>query len=400
MIIKNAKILKGENQLVKKDVLIKNGKIAIIADEINKDGEQVIDANGMYLTCGAVDVHAHLREPGFTHKETVATGTLSAAKGGITTIMAMPNLNPTPDTIENLQVELDAIEKDAVINVYPFASVSKGEKGEEISDLQNLSAKVKGFTDDGVGVNNLDILEKAMEISKEKNIPIASHAEFEGYGTSEKAEYLAVEREIKLQEKTNCPYHFCHMSTKESFEMIEKAMANGQDITCEVTPHHLFLNKDNGVPNGNFKMNPPLRSSVDMNATLEALLNGIATIIATDHAPHTEEEKQRENCPNGIIGFETMLPLLYTKLVTTKLITLKQLYELTCENPAKRFSLPYSKMEINQQADLILLDLENPHTYTSEEILSKSTNTPFLNQTLLGFNKLTLVKGEIVYKNL
>ncbi|MEG2001465.1 MAG: dihydroorotase [Clostridia bacterium] len=397
IILKNGLILYGENDLVKRDILIDNGKIVAIEENIEEANATEFDINELWVIPGAIDVHAHLRDPGFSHKETVLTGSKSAAKGGITTIMPMPNLSPVPDSVENLQVELSALEK-SIVHAFPYASVSIGEKGVEISDLKNLAPYVKAFTDDGIGVNNLNLLENAMDIARQTDKIIASHAEKAGYGTSPMAEYLAVETEIELLKHHPCKYHFCHMSTTESFDLIRKAKADGLDVTCEVTPHHLFLNNDGGISNGNFKMNPPLRSSVDMKATITALLDGTATMVATDHAPHTEQEKANfETAPNGIIGFETMLPLLYTKLVATDMITKKKLIELTSKNPAERFNLPYSQIEVGSVADIACLDIFNPHKYNKFEIQSKSSNSPFIGETLLGFNKLTLVNGKVVF---
>ena len=361
---------------------------------------RIFDTKGKWLIPGGVDVHVHLREPGFCHKETVKTGTLASAKGGITTIMPMPNLNPTPDCYENLKIQTDILSTDSLVHYYPFASVTVGEKGDVMSDLETLAKYVRGFTDDGVGVNNYEILTTAMDIARENNIVIASHAEMTGYGTSEKAEYLAVEKEIELLRTHPCKYHFCHISTVESFELIKNAQLEGLDVTCEVTPHHLLLNNDNGIPNGNFKMNPPLRSSENVNATVNALLTGVATMIATDHAPHTTDEKNSEKCPNGITGLETVLPLIYTHFVKNGLITKKQFIKITSENPAKRFNIPFSTIEEGQNADLALLDIDNAHTFTIDEIVSKSTNTPFTGETYFGKNCMTLVNGQIVYKNL
>ncbi len=399
IILKNVLILEGENNLVKKDVAISSGKIDKIGDALHACDVPVIDCKEMWLIPAGVDVHVHLREPGFCHKETVKTGTLAAVKGGFGTIMTMPNLNPTPDSVANLKVQLDILATDSLVHCYPFASVTVGEKGEKISDLAELSSYVKGFTDDGVGVNNYEILAEAMDIAGKNNIVIASHAELTGYGTSEKAEYLACEKEIELLRSHPCKYHFCHISTAESFRLISNAKKEGLNVTCEVTPHHLLLNNDNGIPNNNYQMNPPLRSSENVQAAVNALISSTASMIATDHAPHTAEEKNSEKSPNGITGLETALPLIYTHFVKNGLISHKQFIEITSENPATRFNLPFTSIEEGATADLALLDINNSHTFTACEIVSKSSNTPFIGETYFGKNCLTLINGEIVYRN-
>ena len=266
---------------------------------------------------GMIDIHCHLREPGFEYKETIETGTKAAAKGGVTTVFSMPNLNPCPHNVENLKVQEDIIEKDAVIHVYPSGAVTVNEKGQEIADLDNLCKKVVCVTDDGVGVNNIDILIEAMKIAKKHNIVLASHAEDSVDGKLPQGEYVAVKREIALAKEIGCKYHFMHMSTKESFEEIRLAHKQGyNNITCEVAPHHLLLN-ESMIKDGNYKMNPPLRSEENRLETIKALLDKTACIIASDHAPHAlfEKDKEYNKCLNGIIGIETMLPLIYTHFI-------------------------------------------------------------------------------------
>ena len=334
MILKNGLIIENNN-LVKKDILIDNGIILEISDEIN--GENIINIDGLLVIPGAVDVHVHLREPGYTHKETIKTGTMSAAKGGVTTVMAMPNLNPTPDNLENLNYELELIKKDAVVNTYPYAAVSLGQKGIEAARFSELVGKVYAITDDGVGVNNIDILVSAMKFAKEHNIVMASHAEDTVDSKLPQGEYVAVRREIEYAKQIGCKYHFCHMSTLESFEAIRQARSEGYtNITCEVAPHHLFLN-ESMIKDGNWKMNPPLRSEANRLATLKALLDGTACIIASDHAPHTKEEKSQEyeKCPNGIIGLETMIPLVYTNLIKTNIASHEDFLNWLVYNPIK-----------------------------------------------------------------
>lgn len=398
ILIKNGYIIEN-NKLVKKDVLVLNNIISKIEENIDLDCE-TLDATGCLVMEGAIDVHVHLREPGFENKETVKTGTLSSAKGGVTTIMAMPNLVPCPDNYENLSKELEIIKRDACVNVYPYGTVSVNENGQEISDIDSLRKLVLAISDDGKGVNNLDILEKAMKLALKYNLVIASHAEDDYYKYSREGEYVAVLREIELAKKIGCKYHFCHLSVKESFDAVRKAHKEGyNNITCEVTPHHLVLNKDM-INGGNFKMNPPLRNEEDRLETVKALLDGTACMIASDHAPHTEEEKKQEyeKCPNGIIGLETMVPIIYTEFVKEGLISLDQFLNIMVYNPIKVFNLPKRKLEVGGVGDIAILDIENEHKYSKDEILSKGKNSPFIGKAYYGFAKYTLVNGKVVYK--
>ena len=398
ILIKNGKVIEN-NQLIQKDILIENNLIKKIDNNINVDCE-TLDATGCLVMPGAVDVHVHLREPGFTKKETVKTGTLSSAKGGVTSIMSMPNLNPCPHDLENLNKQIKIIKQDAVVNVYPFASVTINEEDKEIAKIDEVANVAYGLSDDGRGVNSLDILEEAMKLAKKYNLTIASHAEDNYYKYAREGEYVAVLREIELAKKIGCKYHFCHMSVKESFDAIKKAQDEGYtNITCEVAPHHLVLNKDM-IKNANYKMNPPLRSESDRLATIEALLNGTACMIASDHAPHTEEEKSQEydKCPNGIIGLETMIPIIYTEFVKTGLISLNRFLDLLVYNPIKVFNLPKRDLQEQMIADIAVIDIENEHEYSKEEILSKGKNSPFIGNKYYGFTRYTLVNGEVVYK--
>ena len=399
IVIKNGLII-DNNKLINKDILIDNGIILKICDDISVDEAEVIDAKGCIVMPGAVDVHVHLREPGFTNKETVKTGTLSSAKGGVTTIMSMPNLNPCPDDVEAINLQLDIIKKDAVVNVYPFGSVTVDEKDMELADIEGFHHMVKAISDDGSGVNNIDLLVKAMKLAKKYDLVIASHAEDNNYGLAPESEYIAVRREIELAKEIGCKYHFCHMSTKESFEAIRKAKADGfTNITCEIAPHHLVMSSKD-IKNANWKMNPPLREEDDRLETVKALLDGTCDCIASDHAPHTEEEKSREydKCPNGIIGLETMIPIIYTNFVKTGLISYERFLDLLVYNPSKIFNLPERKLSEGYAADIACIDIENAHTYTKEEILSKGKNSPFIGNEYYGFVKYTFVNGKLVYK--
>ncbi len=398
ILLKNGFVI-SHNKLVKKDILIDGELIKQIDDEINQDCE-TIDVSKMLVIPGAVDVHVHLREPGHEYKETIKTGSCSAAKGGVTSIMSMPNLNPCPDSYEHLKVQLDIIEKDSLVNTYPFGSVSVNEEDKYLSNIDEMHEHVYGLSDDGKGVNNLELLENAMKLAKKYNLTIASHAEDNIYKYSEAGEYVAVRREIELAKKIGCKYHFCHMSTKESFEAIKKAQDEGYtNITCEVAPHHLVLNKEM-IKDANFKMNPPLRGEEDRLATVNALLSGVACMIASDHAPHSEEEKSKEYdlCPNGIIGLETMIPIIYTEFVKTNLISLDRFLEILVYNPIKVFNLPKRDLKEGMVADIAVLDIENEQEYTKDTIVSKGKNSPFIGNKYYGFNTLTIVSGKVVYK--
>ena len=399
ILIKNGKIIEN-NELVLKDILIDNGKIIDMGLFDNSD-VNVIDASGCLVMPGAVDVHVHLREPGFESKETVLTGTKSSAKGGVTTIMPMPNLKPCPDNLEHLTLELEILKRDALVNCYPYGTITVNEEDKELADIDSFHHLVTAITDDGRGVNNLDLLEEACLKAKKYDLVVASHAEDNFYKYSPEGEYVAVLREIEIAKRTGCRYHFCHMSVKESFDAIRKAHSEGYtNITCEVAPHHLVLNQDM-IRNANFKMNPPLRSEINRQVTIEALLDGTACMIASDHAPHTELEKSQEydKCPNGIIGLETMIPIIYTEFVKTGLISLNRFLDIMVYNPIKVFELPKRSLEVGSVADIAVIDIENQHTYTKEEILSKGKNSPFIGSSYYGFTKYTLVNGEVVYKN-
>ena len=395
MILKNGLVLIGD-ELLQRDVSIDdNGVITNVAPSIY--GENVIDVSGLWVMPSAVDVHVHLREPGYEYKETILSGTTSAVKGGVGTIMPMPNLNPCPDSVEHLKVQTDLIERSAVNKCYPFASVTVGEMGKEMSDLVALAPLVKAFTDDGKGVNDLGILERAMAVAKDNNIVIASHAEAENLGTSREAEIVAVRRETELAKKTGVKYHFCHISTADAYEIVRQAKKEGYDVTVEACPHHLLLCDEN-IKDGNTKMNPPLRPRSDMEATINALLDGTVDMLATDHAPHAKHEKgEYAKSLNGIIGLETFLPSIYTHFVKTGKISHARFIELVSSSPARRFNLPVPTLAVGEKANLCALDINHSRVYTEEEILSLSKNSPFIGWEFYGFNKLTLVDGKIKF---
>ena len=359
---------------------------------------------------GFLDVHVHLREPGFSYKETIKTGTNASARGGYTAVCTMPNLNPVPDSIANLKVQEDIIKKDACIHVYPYGSITKGELGQELSDMDDLKDKVIAFSDDGRGVQNEDMMLKAMKKAKELNKIIVAHCEVNellkgGYihdgkyakehnhrGICSESEYKEIARDIELARKTGAKFHVCHISTKESVELIRQAKKDGVDITCETAPHYLILDDSNLKEDGNFKMNPPLRDKSDKEALIEGIIDGTIDMIATDHAPHSLEEKSRglEKSPFGIVGIEIAFPLLYTHLVKKGIITLDKLIDLLVNNPRERFNIPYDGFSI--------WDLDEEFIVDSKDFLSKGKSTPFIGEKLYGVNYITFCNGNVVYK--
>jgi len=402
ILLKNGFIVLN-NKLVKKDILI-DDKILKIEDDIIDNNAKIIDCNKLLITPGLFDCHVHFREPGFEYKETIKSGTLGCAKGGITSCMPMPNLKPVPDNKENLLKELEIIKKDALINCYPYGSITIGEEGKERSKVEEFHDLVYAISDDGMGNNNISVLEEQMELAKKYNIVVASHSEDLKYIKTKEpeGEILAVKREIELAKKIGCKYHFCHLSTKESIDLVRQAKKEGYtNITCEIAPHHLVLNQNLVNLNANFKMNPPLRSELDRLACIDALKDGTCDIIATDHAPHSEFEKALEfvKAPNGIIGVETMFPLIYTEFVKTNIISLDRMLDLMVYNPQKVFNLPKRGLNVGDISDIAIFDIENQHTYSYGEIKSLSKNSPFIGRKLYGFNVLTIKDGKIIYDN-
>lgn len=399
MIIKNGWVIEN-NTLTQKDILIENNKIVQMG-VIDSRGLEILDATGCLVMPGAVDVHVHLREPGFEHKETIQTGTLAAAKGGITTVMSMPNLNPCPDCKKHLDFQKQLIARDALVHVYPYGAVTVNESGAVLANIKEICQEVVAITDDGCGVNNIELLKQAMRLAKKYDLVIASHAEDSINGKLPEGEYNAVRREIELAKEIGCRYHFCHMSTKESFEAIRQAHKEGYlNITCEVSPHHLLLN-ETMIQDGNWKMNPPLRSEENRLATIEALLDGTACMIASDHAPHSEVEKAQdyEKCPNGIIGLETMIPAIYTYFIHHKRASYEDFIKWFVIAPCDVFRLPKRILEVGSNADIAVLDITHARKYTKEEIVSLGKNSPFIGQSFYGFAKYTLVDGQVVYQN-
>ncbi|WP_215147394.1 dihydroorotase [Exiguobacterium sp. s91] len=398
------------------DIRIDAGKITDLA-ATPQASETVIDASGLFVAPGFVDIHVHLREPGGEHKETIATGTAAAAAGGFTTICPMPNTRPVPDDRQTLDALFQKIEETASVRVLPYAAISKNQLGQELVAFDQLTDAV-AFTDDGVGVQTAAVMRTAMQQAARLGKTIVAHCEDDSLkagcvhegnysrreglqGIPSLAESIHIARDVLIAEETGCHYHVCHVSTKESVRVIRDAKRAGIRVTAEVTPHHLVL-IDEDIPNQdpNFKMNPPLRSEADRQALLEGLADGTIDCIATDHAPHAAEEKALgiERAPFGITGFETAFPLLYTKLVSEGEMTLETLIRNLTDKAAAIFELPYGKLEVGAEADLVLLDLETERTVSPERFRSKGKNTPFAGERLKGFPVMTLVKGEIVFK--
>ena len=408
-LLKNAKVY-SDGQFKREDIFIKDGFIAEISENHCFQNTVVVDCEGYLIFPGFLDVHVHLREPGFFYKETIASGTSAAAHGGYTTVCSMPNLNPVPDTFENLKVQLDIIDKDAVVKVLPYASITKGQNGETLSDMDELCEYVVAFSDDGRGVQSEEMMRAAMLKAKELGMVIAAHCEdnsllFGGYihdgeyakahghrGICSESEWGPIARDLKLAKETGCKYHVCHISTKESVDLIRKAKAEGVDVTCETGPHYLVLDDSNLQENGRFKMNPPLRSQKDRLALIEGLCDGTIDMIATDHAPHSAEEKGKglEKSAMGVVGLETAFPIMYTNLVKTGVITLEKLIQLMAINPRKRFGL-------TETEDFTVFDLNAEYTVNPGEFLSKGRSTPFEGDRVFGRCKLTVCGGKAVY---
>ena len=367
--------------------------------------------NQYFVFPGFCDVHVHFREPGFSYKETIASGSMAAAKGGYTAVCTMPNLSPVPDSREHLKMQLDLIEKQSCIHVYPYGAITIGEKGETLADLDGMAEDAIAFSDDGRGVQADGMMEEAMRRAKRLGKTIVAHCEVNdllrgGYihdgsyakehghkGICSESEYFQIARDLELVEKTGCSYHVCHISTKESVDIIRKAKAKGLDVTCETGPHYLVMDDADLQEDGRFKMNPPLRSAEDRLALVEGIVDGTIDMIATDHAPHSAEEKGRGLAGSafGVVGLETAFPVLYTKLVKTGIITLERLIELLAVSPRKRFHIPLNN-------DLTVWDLEKTFTVDPAEFLSKGKATPFAGWELQGRCVMTVCNGKVVYK--
>ena len=412
-ILKNAKVFsQGVFHLA--DVFLSDGKIVSIGNGVSRSDDTItIDISNMVLFPGFVDVHVHLREPGFSYKETIRTGTLAAAHGGFAHVAAMPNLNPVPDCVESLALQRALIEKDALVHVHPYGAITVGEKGEQLADLAGMAQNVIAFSDDGRGVQSESMMRQAMAECRRLGKILAAHCEDNsllrgGYihdgayarahghkGISSESEWRQLERDLELVRETGCAYHMCHVSTKESVALIRRAKAQGLDVTCETAPHYLVLTEDDLREDGSFKMNPPLRTQADRQALIEGILDGTVDMIATDHAPHSAQEKARglAGSAMGIVGLETAFPVLYTHLVRTGVLTLDKLVELMAVNPRKRFGFPL------RADDYAVWDLNTEYRIDPAQFCSMGKSTPFAGQTVYGRCVRNVCGGAVVWQD-
>ena len=419
-LFKNGQVLIG-NDWVKRDILIIGNRIAEIAPEIKEVEAKTVDIAGKMIVPGLIDMHVHLREPGFEPKETIETGTRAAARGGFTTVACMPNTNPVTDSAEVVQQIIQKAEQEGYARVLPIGAITKGEQGKELADYAALKqAGVVALSDDGVGVQNSRVMKQAMREAKKQELPIVAHCEEESIlepgasvhagkfaeryqlkGIPSEAESIHVARDILLAEDVGVHYHVCHISTEQSVRLVREAKARGQNVTAEVTPHHLLLCEED-IPglDPNYKMNPPLRTKRDQQALIEGLLDGTIDIIATDHAPHTSAEKKQAitEAPFGIVGLETAFPLLYTHLVCTGKLSLAELIRCMTQKPAELFGLPWGELAVGKEADLTVLDLNQEKTIDANDFASKGKNTPFHGWKVKGWPILTMMNGNVTWK--
>ena len=417
-LLQNAQILSSGGVFRAADVLLSGGRIVSIGDRISCPADAVsIDLHKAVLFPGFVDVHVHLREPGFSYKETIRTGTLAAAHGGFAHVAAMPNLDPVPDCAAALAVQRAIIEKDALVHVHPYGAISIGEKGERLADLDGLAPGVIAFSDDGRGVQSESLMREAMMQCRRLGKILAAHCEDNsllhgGYihdgayarahghrGICSESEWGPIARDLRLAEQTGCAYHVCHVSTKESVALIRAAKRRGVDVTCETAPHYLTFTDEDLQEDGRFKMNPPLRAREDRDALIEGLLDGTIDMLVTDHAPHSREEKARglEKSAMGVVGLETSFAASYTALVQTGILPLEKLVDLMHGAPMRRFGCGTELAE-GQPADLTAFDLTKTYTVDPETFLTMGRSTPFAGCALTGVCKLTMIGGEPVWK--
>ena len=408
-------VFEGESR--KCDVLVVDDKIAEIGVSLVADADtEVVDVEGCIVTYGLADVHVHLREPGYSVKETIASGTRAAARGGVTTVCSMPNLNPAPDAPDTIAIEQKMIDGQAVVEVLPYATISSKRAGRELADIEALRSLSVGYSDDGNGIQTEELMRKAMQRISAVDGIIAAHCEDDsllhaGYihdgeyaranghkGICSESEWGPIERDVKLAQEESCRYHVCHISTKESVAIIRKAKENCEHISCETAPHYLILCDGDLQEDGRFKMNPPLRGAEDREALIEGVKDGTIEVIATDHAPHTAEEKSRglKYSAMGIVGIETSFALCYTHLVRKGVITIERLIALMSENPRRIFRLG-GAMRVGERADIAVFDINTPYVIDSSEFLSMGKATPFEGEEVYGRCMLTLFGGEKVW---
>lgn len=400
------------------DILVADGRIAAIGENIPTGAaDEIFDATGCIVTYGLADVHVHLREPGYSAKETVASGTRAAAHGGYTVVCAMPNLNPAPDSPATIAVEQELIDRQAVIDVRPYATISVAREGREVTDLEALKPLAVGFSDDGNGIQQESTMREAMRRVAAMDGIIAAHCEDNsllhgGYihdgeyarrnghrGICSESEWGQIARDVKLAAETGCRYHVCHISTAESVEIIRNARKSGANVTCETAPHYLALTEDDLQEDGRFKMNPPLRTAADRDALIRGIQDGTIEVIATDHAPHTAEEKSRglKGSAMGIVGLETAFAVVYTELVRKGAITIERMIELMCDTPRRIFRLG-GGLRVGEAADIAVFDIATPYRIDSRGFLSAGRDTPFEGREVCGECLLTLKDGETVWK--
>ena len=417
MLLTGAKVWR-EGGFTTCDVLVEEGRLAKFAHSITPtEGVRVVEAEGKYLLPALVDMHVHLREPGYSYKETIASGTAAAAKGGFSTVCPMPNLNPAPDTLEHLKEQLSIVERDAVINVMPYATITTARKGDECVDYEALAPYVAGFSDDGTGVQSEEVMQRAMEGIAPTGKLLAAHCEVEsllrgGYihdgewckahnhkGICSESEWGEVERDILLAEKTGCRLHVCHISTKESVELIREGKKRGVKVTCETAPHYLALCDEDMREEGRFKMNPPLRSRADMEALRQGVADGTIDVIATDHAPHSAEEKSKglEKSAMGVVGIETSLAATYTFMVGGGVISLERLVEIMSLAPRRLLGIG-GGIVLGEMLDATLVDLNKEFCVEPAKFLSMGKSTPFDGMRLRGEVLMTVANGRLVYE--
>ena len=400
------------------DILVADGVIAAIGESLTVDAEtEVFNAEGCVVTYGLADVHVHLREPGYSAKETITTGTRACAHGGVTTVCSMPNLQPAPDAPETIAVQQQMIDEQAVIEVLPFATISSKRAGRELADIEALRSLSVGYSDDGNGIQTEPLMREAMKRIAAVDGIIAAHCEDDsllhaGYihdgeyarehghkGICSESEWGPIKRDVKLAEEAGCRYHVCHISTKESVEIIREAKQKCNHISCETAPHYLVLCDENLQEDGRFKMNPPLRTKEDKAALIEGIKDGTIEVIATDHAPHTAEEKSRglKGSMMGIVGIETSFAICYTHLVRKGVITIEKLIALMSENPRRIFRLG-GAMRVGERADIAVYNVTEPYKIDTAEFLSMGKATPFEGEEVYGRCMLTLFGGKQVWR--
>ena len=420
LLLKGGTVYTGDG-FINADVLVDEDRIVSVSPSISQEGASVIELHDQLVVPGFVDVHVHLREPGFSYKETIYSGTSASAAGGYTAVCAMPNLKPVPDSVENLNVQLEAIRKNAKIRVYPYGAITVGQKGEELADLAGMAPHVCGFSDDGRGVQRQEMMKTAMSKAKELDKLIVAHCEDESLitpgwaihdgefcrslgliGNAPESEWKQVERDIEMVREIGCRYHVCHISTKESVELVRRAKAEGLQVTCETGPHYLVLTDMELENDGRFKMNPPIRTAADRDALIAGLLDGTVDCIATDHAPHSAEEKSKglSGSMNGIVGIETAFPILYTCLVETGIVPLEVILKALCVNPREIFGLVGGKIADGEVADIAVLDLHRLSIIDPNNFRSLGRATPFAGWGVTAAVAMTICGGEIVYADL